>query len=1299
MRHIAYIAITLLILAAPLMADWPQGGVPVGAAPGNDIGAAVVPDGQGGVIYVWLSAGENAVKARRVDRYGHDVWMAGQVAVSPMGATTPGGFAAVSDGQGGAIVAWQERTTSPYEVRIQRIDQDGNLGWSPDGIPMWATVTLREQSNPVLVKGPSRVFAVYHQTNAVPPNTIDLYAQCFDLAGSRLWGDYGAVVCTTVVGDNRNHAAIARGDSSIMVAWEDFRSGNGDIYANALVNGSAWAVNGTPVCDLTGNQLKPVASPDGSGGMFMAWEDFRSGAGSDIYAQRYNSGGIMAWAPLGGVPVCSLGGDQKDLDICRTAGNRALLVWTDQRGGAGNDNIFAMVLNDDGSQHWTEAGGLEIGGAAGVQQSPRVTPSADGQKFVVAWEHPGVFAQRINLDGSFGWSALVRPPDATNARKPRLVRGSDEHLFFAWEDDRGGDWDIYGQRAHWEGGGYIGSVLAPELAEPANMGTIGTDQVTFHWHPSPFPPGAEAYGLYVEDAGNPSINFGAGPSDTFAQLTLPAGHSYLWRVRAVNGYIPDTSDWSEEWQFTIDTSVPQVPVLTAPPNASHTNQNWVNFEWADDSAAAMYHIQIDDDPGFAAPMVVNDSMIGMSPYGYDFQWDGNGRYWWRVRAGSAAHVWSNWSQAWSVTVDTVPPDFLGHIPVHNASNVPRDAKIYYIFTEPVRTDTSLHFSCSPDPGGWSVLRRGDTLEFNHGNLFNWNTHYTFGNVACRDSAGNQVVASGFEFYTVNMTDTTPPRLTVLANGVDMVLGQQFAFECYAKDEHKLNRVHLTYGPAGSGTATGDVDMAPVAGSDSLWRYVIPANHITARGLQCQVWAQDSILSGGLSNITYYPPNPADFYVHAVSFPGGAYSTAFAQDQWHMLSVPGDYTAASLFDMLADDLGAYDKTKWRLFDYQNATLVEQGTGGSGSIRTGQALWLRQRVGASIVLDFQGVHKSYGDRVRSSPAPVPLVPGWSDVGTPLAFEVRWDTTLALSDTASVAGPYHFNGTSWLLPNQVISGTVSPYAGYTFRNNRATNATLRVPYIQALKEKGDGGVAWPEGWQVRLTARSGETSDDSYFGIGIGTSEGLDCWDFPQPPSGFLPAAGCFLLEGERCAADLRPGLGQGQVWEYELAAGGPVVLDIGFSSGLPPESGVWLLDPVRQSSFQLTDGFVYQYLPEPGETARRFKLAAGSEEFVRAAMAGAFGVPAATLMEHGRPNPFNQATTINYQIAAGGPVRMAVYNVAGQLVRTLVDRTQLPGRYGARWDGRDDRGQRAANGVYLVRMTAGGSSSSQRMTLVR
>jgi hypothetical protein len=1292
-----------MMAAVPALADWPQGGIPVGAAPGNDIGAAVVPDGQGGVIYIWLSSGENAIKARRIDRYGHDVWMSGQVAISPMGSTAPGGFSAVSDGQGGAIIAWQERTVSPYEVRIQRVDQDGNLVWPANGIPMWNGTTLREQSNPVLVKGPSRVFAVYHQNNPVPPNSIDLFAQCFDLNGNRQWGDYGAVVCTTAVGDNRNPATIARGDSSIMVAWEDFRSGNGDIYANALVNATAWVINGTPVCDLAGNQLKPVATLDGTGGMFIAWEDFRSGAGSDIYAQRYTSGGIMAWVPTGGVPVCTLSGDQKELDICRTAGNRALLVWTDQRLGAGNEDIYAMVLNDNGSQHWAETGGLMITNASGLQQLPRIAHSADGTKFVIAWEHPlasfnaGVYAQRINLDESFGWGTFVRQPDATHARKPMLVRGSDEHVFFAWEDDHNGDWDIYGQRAHWEGGGYIGSVVAPQLAEPANMGVVGTDQITFYWRRSPFPPGAEAYRLYAEDAGNPAINFGANSSDTFAQLTLPPGATYNWKVRAVNGSIPDSSDWSEVWQFTIDTSVPATPTLISPPNASHVDSNIVIFEWSLDTSAAMHHIQIDNDMGFSSP-IVNDSMIGMPPYGYDFTFQPNGKYYWRVRAGSSAHVWSNWSQIWSVTVDTVPAGVDSTKPANNNNNVPVTSIVRVFFTEPVRTDTSLHFSCQPDPGNWQITQTGSILDFDPQSSFGYGTLYRI-NLTARDSAGNQTVVPEFSFTTENITDTVPPRLTVLANGVDMILGQQFVFECYAKDEHKLNLVHLTYGPAGSGTATGNVDMAPVSGSDSLWRYVIPANHITARGLQYQVWAQDSILAGGLSNVTNFPPDPTDFHVHAVSFPGGAYNTTYASDQWLMLSVPGDYTGVSLFDMLSDDLGAYDNTKWRLFDYQNTTLVEQGTGGSGVIRTGQAMWLRQRVSANIVLDFQGVHKSYGDRLRSQPAQVTLVPGWSDVGNPLAFDVRWDTTMALSDTASVAGPYQFNGTSWLLPNQLMGGTMSPYAGYSFRNTRATNAMLRVPYHQAWKGKDDGKALWPEGWQVRVTARSGEGHDDAWFGIGNGAAQGIDRWDFPEPPNGLVPAAGYFYVADEKCAVDLRPELGQGQVWYYELAAGGPVSMEFGLSTGIPPETAIWLLDPVRQSSFPISEGFAYQYSPEPGETARRFRLVAGAEEYVHAVLAGAFGLPPATLMEHGRPNPFSQTTTISYQLATGGPVRMAVYNVAGQMVRTLVDRTQQPGRYGVRWDGRDDRGQRAANGVYLVRMTAGGVTANQRLTLIR
>jgi hypothetical protein len=1226
--------------------------------------------------------------------------MEGGVTVTPAG-SDPAIPSAVADGQGGVLVAWQERTASPYEIRTQWLDQNGNFKWALEGVSMCA-ITPMEQSGPVLVRSPNRAFVVYQQKNPVPSNTLDLYVQCFDTAGSRLWGEYGAAVCTTVVGDNKNPAAVARGDTSIMVAWEDYRGGSGDIYGSLIINAIPIYVNGYVMCGASGNQIEPVAAREDSGGAIIAWQDYRSGS-SDVYAQRITPAGLTGWMPNDGVPVCTLAGDQKELAMTRAAQGKTMLVWTDLRGGAGSDDIYGMMLNSDGSQHWPEAGGRLICGASGEQQAPDVMAHTSGDQFAITWQDRrsgdwDVYALKLdNLAGQVGWEGWVHQQVGWNSRSPKVNWGSPEYLYFAWIDDRNTmGWDVYGQRGRWDHD-FFGSVCAPELAEPANMGTIGTDQVAFHWHPSPTPPGAQSYQLHVEDASNPTVYFNANPSDTFVQMTVPAGHSYLWRARGLFNLPPDTSDWSEEWQFSIDTSVPTTPTLIAPPNASHVDSNIVIFEWSLDTSAAMHHIQIDNDMGFSSPLV-NDSMIGMPPYGYDFTFEPNGKYFWRVRAGSSAHVWSNWSQTWSVTVDTVPAGVDSTKPANNNNNVPVTSIVRVFFTEPVRTDTSLHFSCQPDPGNWQITQTGSILDFDPLTDLGYGTLYRI-LLTVRDSAGNQTVVPEFSFTTENITDTVPPRLTVLANGVDMLLGQQFVFECFAKDEHTLNRVHLTYGPAGSGTTSGDVDLNLVPGTDSLWRYTIPANHVSTRGVQYQVWAQDSILAGGLNNVTSFPPNPADHYIHAVSFPGGAYSTTFANDQWLMLSVPGDYTGVSMFDMLADDLGGYDATKWRLFDYQNTTLVEQSAAGSGIIHTGQALWLRQRVSASISLDFQGVHKSYGDRFRSSPAQVPLVPGWSDVGTPLSFDVRWDTTLALSDTSSVAGPYHFNGTSWLLPNQVVTGTVTPYAGFSFRNDRSTNAMLRVPYIQAWKGKGDGEALWPEGWQVRVTAGSGESHDDAWFGIGDGTALGIDRWDFPEPPNGLVPAAGYFLIGDEKCATDLRPELGQGQSWEYELTSDGPAVLEFGLPSGLPDGASVWLLDPVRQSSFQVTEGLSYQYSPEPGEAARRFRLVAGAEEYVHAVLAGAFGLPSATLMEHGRPNPFSQTTTISYQLATGGPVRIAVYNVAGQMVRKLVERTQQPGRYGVRWDGRDDRGQRAANGVYLVRMTAGGVTANQRLTLIR
>jgi hypothetical protein len=84
----------------------------------------------------------------------------------------------------------------------------------------------------------------------------------------------------------------------------------------------------------------------------------------------------------------------------------------------------------------------------------------------------------------------------------------------------------------------------------------------------------------------------------------------------------------------------------------------------------------------------------------------------------------------------------------------------------------------------------------------------------------------------------------------------------------------------------------------------------------------------------------------------------------------------------------------------------------------------------------------------------------------------------------------------------------------------------------------------------------------------------------------------------------------------------------------------------------------------------------------------------------PNPFRRRTTIEYALDQPGRVRLAVYDLMGRRVRTLVRRDQTAGAYTATWDGRGPSGQRVASGVYVYRLTApGGRQVTRKMTVVR
>ena len=102
---------------------------------------------------------------------------------------------------------------------------------------------------------------------------------------------------------------------------------------------------------------------------------------------------------------------------------------------------------------------------------------------------------------------------------------------------------------------------------------------------------------------------------------------------------------------------------------------------------------------------------------------------------------------------------------------------------------------------------------------------------------------------------------------------------------------------------------------------------------------------------------------------------------------------------------------------------------------------------------------------------------------------------------------------------------------------------------------------------------------------------------------------------------------------------------------------------------------------------------------ATVTGAASKPVAFELDANYPNPFNTETQIAYTLPEAGLVELAIYNVGGQRIRTLVRDVQEMGRYQTVWDGRSDNGAALASGVYLSRLSSPQGMQVRRMLLLR
>ncbi len=83
----------------------------------------------------------------------------------------------------------------------------------------------------------------------------------------------------------------------------------------------------------------------------------------------------------------------------------------------------------------------------------------------------------------------------------------------------------------------------------------------------------------------------------------------------------------------------------------------------------------------------------------------------------------------------------------------------------------------------------------------------------------------------------------------------------------------------------------------------------------------------------------------------------------------------------------------------------------------------------------------------------------------------------------------------------------------------------------------------------------------------------------------------------------------------------------------------------------------------------------------------------------PNPFNPETTFGFSIPVRANVLVEIFNIAGQKVRTLLDKTVSAGQHQISWNGENSSGKKVTSGVYLYRLSSGELTDSRKMILIK
>lgn len=387
--------------------------------------------------------------------------------------------AAVADEFGNVYAVWQDAREGNLDVYFAK-STDGGLTFSPSRRVNDAEAAYATQQKPAIALGPDREIVVAWEDNRAGYDDFDIRA-AISVDGGTTFTQY-VKVSDGPVGTRQLFPSVAvDGVGNVFVAWQDDRSGNGDIrLAKAKLPTVSFSVSVRVDDDKNnGTQSSPSVAASSTGLVFVAYHDNRDG-NANVYVARSVDGGLSFGPNVRIDDTGTSSSAQGQVSIGIDGLGKLYAVWQDNRSG---DFDVYFAKSTDGGKSFSKNVRVDDGPRGTLQTEPKLTVGAAGTVYVV-WKDERNTDFDIyfsySVDGGATFSASTRVDDAGDSAtnpayqyRPWVVESKTGLVCVLWTDNRVDDLgDIYASTATFA----VGAALRVKVS--VSPGTVSPGAAT-----------------------------------------------------------------------------------------------------------------------------------------------------------------------------------------------------------------------------------------------------------------------------------------------------------------------------------------------------------------------------------------------------------------------------------------------------------------------------------------------------------------------------------------------------------------------------------------------------------------------------------------------------------------------------------------------------------------------------------------------------------------------------------------------------------------------------------------------------